>query len=80
MSLSIQHVRHCRMIQTDFSTIQEALDHCENSRAGATTDYWFHDGTGFLYQASDGRYVSIFALDDSGAIWEIRLYHQWPVD
>jgi len=81
MSLSLHHVKHCRMIQhPEFTTIQEAQDYCENSRAGATTNFYSeHGGTGFTYQASDGRYVSIFAVDDSGAIWEIQLFHQWPV-
>jgi len=80
MSLSLHHVKHCRMIQTDFSTLAEAQDYCQNHRAGATTNFWTeHGGTGFTYQASDGRYVSIFAVDDSGAIWEIQLFHQWPV-
>ena len=82
MSLSLHHVKHCRMIQhPEFTTIQEAQDYCKNNRAGATTGFWAEHGpgTGFLYQASDGRYVSTFTTDDSGNIWEIQLYHQWPV-
>lgn len=81
MSLSLHHIKHCRMIETNFATIQEAETHCENYRHGATTNHFYeHGGQGFMYQASDGRFVSIFALDDNGNVWEIQLFSVWPID